>query len=155
MKIQDKINEMNALKQKQEQEVEDAKQKIVQEFEQFLKNKNISLYERWKAFEQAPEELSDYLDVYPNCHYNEGEVGPGLDFFQDQLLPNIIDSYHYQVNLKDSVSLYFNEDGSVNIKMIRIHLEDKSYTDEELKDMMVMCAEEILEKNLSGFTCDT
>lgn len=155
MNIQDKINDMTALKQTHEKEVQESKNNIIQEFEAFIKNKSIPLHERWKAFEKAPEELSDYLDVYPNCHYDEGQVGPGLDFFQDQLLPNIIDSYQYQLNFKDSFSLFLNEDGTADIKMVRLHLEDQDFTDEQLKEMIMLCAEEVLEKNLLGFTCDT
>lgn len=153
MNIQEKLKEVEDLKVKQQKELHEATQKVQRDFEAYISDKSISLKDRWDTFTNAPDELSAHIDVYPNLHYEH--VGPGLDFFQDQLLLSMIDSYHYVLNFKDSYSVYFNEDGSVDLNSVRRNLDDHNYTDEQLKELIVSCAEEILEKNLLSFTCDS
>jgi hypothetical protein len=153
MTVKQQVEAFNEMKAKQAQKLSEAAFKIEKDFENYIVNKNIPLAQRWKEFENSPEDLNNHIDVYPSLHYKE--VGPGLDFFMDELMPNNMNYGDKTMDLKNIFSLYFRENGEVAIDMVKLHLENEIYTDEELKELIIAGVEEILALNLGSFQCDS
>lgn len=154
MNIQQSLADLQSLKDNQNKDFQKATTNIQADFEKYIRDKSIPLYERWNIFLNAPEELSDELDIYPSMHYDDN--GEGLEFFQDEILVNIMDSYHYYCDLKNDYPLNIKEDGKIDLTMVKLYLTDKAkYSDEKLTELIIDGAEDILEKNFCAFTCDT
>ena len=153
MDIQQSITDLQALKDKQAKELQEATSKMQADFEAYISDKSIPLKDRWCTFTHAPDELSNTIDVYPNLHYDE--VSKGLDFFQDEIMLHIIDSYMYELNLKNNYPLHFEDNGEMNLQLVKIYLGENTYTDTQLKEWLIDGAEDILAKNLMSFTCDS
>lgn len=153
MNIENSLAELQSLKDTQAKELQEATSKIQADFEKYISDKTVPLQDRWHTFTHAPEELSDIIDVYPNLHYEE--VSQGLEFFQDELMLHMIDFHNQEFNLKNKYPLHFDENGEIDLKLVKMYLEDNCYKDEQLKQLIIDGAEDILTKNLMSFVCDS
>lgn len=153
MNIKESLKELQSIKDKHSQELREATNQIQVNFESYISDTTIALKDRWNTFMYAPDELSNTIDVYPNLYYDE--VSKGLDFFQDEMIPHIADSYMYELNLKESYPLHFDENGEISLDVVKIYLGTQTYEDNHLKQLLIDGAEDILAKNLMSFTCDS
>lgn len=153
MSVATQVAEIKALKEKQEAELRAKTASMQKDFENYIADKSIALMTRWNDFLEAPEELSDHLDSFPTFHYDT--IGVGLDFFMDELMSSHPPYQDKTIDLKNIVSLYIKEDGTVNLEMVKLDLENDKYSDEQLKENIIALVEEILEHNLGAFEWDS
>lgn len=124
------------------------------DFDNYIKDKNIPLMERWQVFIDAPDDLSTQLDSFPNFHYKE--LGSGLEFFMDNLLVeehiNALQGGSNTLHLKNIICNYYDEEkNEISVDMVRFSLENKNYTDEQISQSILQLLEDILQINLVTF----